>query len=316
MGPSFFKIVAALSAALGAFLVCAARAAEPLAVLPYRLDYSGWFTVSGTIDGKGPFDFIIDTGSTQTLIFTNTAEKIGGIVPTNDPPIRVIGLSASKRFPTYRIGDVSIAGQAMPDLVTVVLKDWTVDGRSPQGVLGLDFLGRYHVEFDAAAKLIRLYARDERYEPPSSQWRASPMTRRTFGTEQGVLYTAEVRLNSARVNFLIDLGATGTIVNKRAAARGRNLGVTISSIRTSSTRIADAVDEKAVARPVYFDRFGIGGTNWRRVVLFVYDAPVIAELGMAGEPFGLIGANLFADRSFAFDFANDRLYISRRIRTE
>lgn len=293
----------------------AARAADPLASLPYRTDYGGWFTVSGSIDGKGPFDFVVDTGSTKTLIFVNTVDKIGGVVATNAPPVRVIGLAADKRFPTFKIGDVAIGGQTMPDLVTVILRDWTVNGRAPQGVIGLDFLERYHVEFDGQAKVMRLYARETRYQPPSQKWRPTPMQRRSFTLEEGAVFTSEMRLNWARVEFLIDLGATGTIVNERAASRGRSLGISIGTTETRSTRITDSLDSKARARPVYFDRISIGRTTWNRAVLVVYDAPVIEELGMADRPFGLIGANLFDDRSFAFDFAAQRLYIGPRTKT-
>lgn len=282
--------------------------------MPYRTDYGGWFTVSGTIKGKGPFDFVVDTGSTKTLIFVNTVDKIGGVALTNDPPVRVIGLSADRKFPTFRIGDVSIGGQTMADLATVILRDWTVNGRAPQGVIGLDFLERYHVEFDSQAKVMRLYARQTPYAPPSPKWRSTPMQRRSFTLDESAVFTTEMRLNSAPVEFLIDLGATGTIVNQRAAARGRNLGVSINTTETRSTRISDSLDSKDRGRPVFFDRVSIGRTTWNRAVLVVYDAPVIDELGMADRPFGLIGANMFEDRSFSFDFAELRLYIGPRVK--
>jgi predicted aspartyl protease len=311
-----FELARVFGVVLGLLLCLAGSAAavEPVATLPYRIDYGGWFTVTGTIKGKGPFDFIIDTGSTKTLIFVNTVDKIGGVYATNGPPVSVVGLSATKKFPTFRIGDVAIGGQVMPDLVTVILQDWTVEGRAPQGVIGLDFLERYHVEFDGQAKLMRLYAKEKRYTPPSAKWRSSAMQRRSFTLDEGAAYTVEMRLNSARVEFLIDLGATGSIVNERAASRGRNLGVAINASETRSTRIVDAVDARSRARPVFFNRISIGKTVWHRAVLIVYDAPVIEELGMSERPFGLIGANLFEDRSFAFDFAEQRLFIGPTVR--
>lgn len=312
--PCFVHVTVILIGVLLA-LAGVARAAEPLAVLPYRIDYGGWFTVSGTIKGKGPFDFIVDTGSTRTLIFVGTVDQIGGVYATNDEPISVIGLSATQKFPTYHVGDIVVGGQLIPDLVTVVLNDWAVSGRSPHAVLGLDFLERFHVEFDAANKVMRLYGRETAYEPPSMKWRSAPILRKNFGLEEGFLFTTDVRLNAAKVEFLIDLGATGTIVNRHAAKLGRNLGVTIDAINTNATRITDALDQKDRARAIYFDQLSIGRTRWRRAVLVVYDAPVFAELGVAGRPFGLIGANFFEDRSFGFDFATRRIFFGPKVKS-
>ena len=45
--------------------------------MPYRVDYNGLITVSTTINGRGPYDFVIDTGATLSLAFQNLADKEG-----------------------------------------------------------------------------------------------------------------------------------------------------------------------------------------------------------------------------------------------
>lgn len=301
------RLIIAISVLFGTTV---ARAASPVAEIPYRIDYGGWFTVSGTIKGQGPFDFVVDTGATRTLIFKNTVEKIGGVTPVGDERISVIGLLTSTDAQAYDVGDISIGGLASPRLGTVVLDDWVVDGRAPQAVLGLDFLSGYHVEFDAVRHVMRLYAQTTPYAPPSRKWKSAKISRKKIRAGADGLYTTTVRLNDAAMPFMIDLGATGTIVNRAGARRAvLGNGIAIDTAKTP-TRITDALDTEIKAGPTEFQDLRVGKTAWRRVVLTVYDAPVIAELGLIDEPFGIIGANLFAGRSFAFDFANGKLFIA------
>lgn len=294
----------------GVFAPTAILAADPAAEIPYRIDYRGWYTIEGTINGKGPFDFIIDTGATRSLIFANAAAKVSDVRPSGGAPISVLGLSKEGKFPTFVVDEIEVGGERFAGLVTVVLSDWVVDGRAPQAVLGLDFLARYHVEFDADRRVMRLYRPAARYAPPGRRWTSAKMRRDLLVSDDGPLFTTEVRLNGWSMPFMIDLGATGTIVNEVGAARGDNVGVQINdNTWTGASRVTDALSAKARARMALFQRMRIGGARWNRIALVVYDAPILEDLGVQGRPFGLIGAPLFADRSFAFDFKNGALFI-------
>ena len=289
-------------------------AARTIAELPYRIDYRGWYTVSGTINGKGPFDLIVDTGATRTLIFANTLAKAGGRRASGGEPISVLGLSRQGEFPTYIIDDIRVGDERLSGLMTVVLPDWNVDGRAPQAVLGLDFLSRYHVEFDAERQVMRLHDRAAPFTPPSRKWKTAGMSRDAVKVSDGVLYTADVQLNGQTIPFMLDLGSTGTIVNEIGAARGGNVGIQINrDTQTGASRITDALSVKTTARLVMFQRMRLGGLRWNRAILVVYDAPIFDDLGVQQRPFGLIGANLFQDRSFAFDFANLTLHLGPTI---
>ncbi|MBY0423171.1 MAG: aspartyl protease family protein [Parvularculaceae bacterium] len=289
-----------------------ARAATPLVEIPYCLDYRGWFTISATIAGKGPFDFVVDTGATRTLIFVNVVDRIGGVAPSGGPPVSVLGLSSSEKFPTFFVGDIAVGTEKLVNLRTVVLRDWTVGGRAPQGVLGLDFLARYKVEIDAERSVMRFYAPDADLQLEDRRgWRAAPMTRRPFNLDEGALYVVTVRLNSFTVPVLLDTGAASTLVNGLAAARGATSSIrTTASDWTGSARVTDALSSKGRAGVARFDRMRIGEARWTGVDLVVFDADIFAELGVANRPYGLLGANLFERRSVIFDFPGERIIIS------
>ncbi|MEX0644509.1 MAG: retropepsin-like aspartic protease, partial [Parvularculaceae bacterium] len=166
---------AAVFAVLLLLAPVAARAAEPVAVVPYRIDYFGWFTVSATVNGRGPYDFIIDTGATRSLVFQNLA-AIHEFAPSGGPPQTVLGLASEDLLPTFTVGDVSVGAARIDNLVTVILSDWRQGDRSPQGVLGLDFLTRYTLVFDAERGVLSLYDRDAAPESYPRKWKPVALT--------------------------------------------------------------------------------------------------------------------------------------------
>lgn len=304
------RIVAIVFAAALAF-AAPARAAEPVAVAALRIDYGGWFTVSATVNGRGPFDFIIDTGATQSLVFESLHAAMA-FPPSGGGAQRVLGIASAGAFPTYRIGEISVGAAKISDLTTVVLPNWIAGERSPQGVLGLDFLERYFIVFDAESRSLRLYDAPAKAETSGRGWRSTDFRRRTFTLERGALYTVDGYANSRLARYIVDLGATGTIINKQALARiSRNsIAVTVrpGSERTAS-RIIDALKKSTKQEDVVISRFKVGRVNWYDQIFTVYDAPIFAELGVADTPYGLLGADLFHERSFALDFAGGRLHI-------
>lgn len=300
-----FLIVLLLAPAL-------ARATEPVAALPYRIDYGGWFTVQAMVNGRGPYDFIVDTGATQTLVFRKLGADLS-LPPSGGPPQTVLGIAAAGRFPTYLIEDIALGPVGLQRLTTVILDDWAVGGRSPHGVLGLDFLARYFIIFDRDRREIRLYENRRSLEIAAPGWRATELRRRTFNLDRGGLYTVDAYPNSRRIRFIIDLGATGTIINERARARMTRAGQMAISVNPrrgeTGSRVTDALSEKTRAEAVKVDNFRIGRTRWYSLVFTAFDAPIFDELGVQGEAFGLLGADLFHDRSFALDFNGEQLFI-------
>ena len=305
------RLFAVLVLLLSALLAIAGKswAAEPVASVPYRVDYTGWFTIEVSVNGEGPYDFIIDTGATQSLVFQNLADEMT-FPPTGGPDQTVLGLAAAGAFPPYFIGELEVGAARFDKLISVILPDWPVEDR-PQGVIGLDFLRNYVVVFDAEAGLIHFYSPDD---PPTTieRWKRVKMEADNFGLEINYLYTMEGRLNSRRVRFLLDLGASGTLVNRAAVASVIKSGIAIT-VRPSGgdarLRITDALQKSETAQAVTIQRFQLGRTYWYRHRFGIQNAPIFTELGVQNKPFGLFGADLIRDYSFALDFGNERFWL-------
>jgi predicted aspartyl protease len=288
-----------------------AHAADPIAVTPYRIDPSGWIVADVTLNGEGPFGFIVDTGATRSIVFSSLASELG-LTRAELPPHRVIGTSSSGLFPTYVIGELAIGPARISPLVTVTLENWRPDPGSPQGVIGLDFLARYRIVFDAVAREMRLYDPDELAPSGTSAWRTVALHRRDFGLDSGDLFVVEGWVDRTRTDFMLDLGAGATIVNSHAYKQrtDHRSRTTFSPPQPqTSSRVVDALEESSSAKRVYVRHIRTEDAIWRNLSIVVYDAAVFRELGQSEEPFGLFGSDLVAEHSFALDLANDALWI-------
>lgn len=288
----------------------------PAAEIPYRIDYQGWITVDGYVNGGGPYDFIVDSGATITSVFANLSE-LQDFPKANRAPIQILGLSGSRTLPAYRLGDISISDVSLDDHVGVILPDWAPPNEPPQGVLGLDFLTRYKPLFNRRDRTIKLYAPGAIPDHVLQNWTKATLTPLYMESETRPLYRTNVVIRGIDIPCVVDLGASGTIFNS-AAYRRMLSGVFVNRSRaegfTTGSRIQDVFDNEDRAISVRIAKLRIGATSWSNQFVIVYNAQIFAELGVANEPFCLIGADLFSDRSFMLDFKEEELLIGPNYR--
>ncbi len=295
----------------GTVFSLSAHAADPVAEFPYRIDYEGWVTVSAMVNGKGPYDFVLDSGATITATFQNLADQ-QAFTPADRAPIRILGLAGSETLPAIIVGDLTIGGQRMDNHVGVILPDWRDSRQTPGGVLGLDFLTRYTVLFDADKRMIRLYNRRAPVIDLPRGWSNTRMKAVNFGSGAGTLYRVTVDMHGRRIPCIIDLGASGTLINYRALRKmltGFYINQPSQTGFSTGSRLRDIFDNIEIARLVQVRTLKIAGSKWRKPILTVFDAKIFEELGVDKAPFCLVGADLMTARSFIFDFANERLYV-------
>ncbi|MFQ5562001.1 MAG: aspartyl protease family protein [Parvularculaceae bacterium] len=289
---------------------------EPIAEIPFEIDYEGWITVQATVNGEGPYDFIVDSGATITSVFENLARE-QTFSPVERPPIKILGLTAAEQLPAYFLGEIQIGGQRLQNHIGVILPDWAPPRRPPNGVLGLDFLTRFIVHVDVNEKLIRLYDPGEDLDGLGDAWSKTPLKPDDFNQNSGTLYRVTADMQGRPIPCLVDLGASGTMLNYHALRRLLS-GIFINQPRETGfftgTRLNDIFDNTEVARLVHVKRITIAGAKWRDKLLTVFDAPVFDELGVDNKPYCLIGSDLMLEFSFIFDFRRQLLYIGPQAR--
>lgn len=296
-------------------LATAARAAEPVATLSYRIDYDGWITVGAMVNGQGPYDFVIDTGSTLTIAFANLAVQ-QNFQPSGGPDLRVLGISSAGKLTPYVLGEVALGEAALHDHIGIVLPDWAPPRRTPHGIIGLDFLRAYAVYFDHETRTMTFYPHGGIPEALTKGLARIKLEPDDFGTASGVLFTVAGHLNREKITFIVDLGSVSSLINYRAgeAIYANSVAFAYGPGRgfTTGSRIADVFDDRTRARIALINRIEIGGVWWRNLSLWLYNAPIFDELGVQRFRYGLAGIDLLADRDFALDFGENKMFIAKR----
>ena len=307
------KSVLALLALIIAATAGKALAAEPVAIVPYRLDYEGLITVSAFINGRGPYDFVIDTGATLSVAFQNLADR-ENFQPAGGAKKRVFGISGSSALDTYRIGEIRIGAASLTDHVGVIIPDWSAPRRTPAGIIGIDFLRKYAVVFNIGDRTMTLYPHGGITRERIARWKSARLSARSYASTPEALFATQGQINHLKTTFVIDLGSATTLINYRAAE-----AIMTSIVRregdegfTTGSRLRDVFDDRSQTRIALLNRVHVGRKTWRDVRVWVKDAPVFDELGVNDRPYGLLGADLLAAQDFALDFGEKRLYMSRR----
>jgi hypothetical protein len=117
------------------------KKAEPVAV-PYRLTETQHVMVRVKLNGKGPFNFIIDTGAPVSFVAINVAKKIG-----LDKNEKKIGVLDKLQFE---------GGLVQKKVKVMVDTPFQLDGMNSMGLAGVELhgiigyteLARYRMEFD------------------------------------------------------------------------------------------------------------------------------------------------------------------------
>ncbi|MES2175766.1 MAG: retroviral-like aspartic protease family protein [Pseudomonadota bacterium] len=252
-------------------------------------------TIPISIDGKGPWNFIIDTGSQRTVIARDLAQKLALSPRAN---VTIISMTGRSEAGTVAVPRLGFGGGTIDDIEAPVLEG--VDLGAP-GLLGLDSLH---------GKRLTLNFRTGRMEIGSSNPRrrlsADPDTivveaRR----KRGQLILLDSDVNGMRVNVMLDTGTNFSIGNialrdklvakKRAPAM---LTAALTSV-TGGTLTGQVGRIKSVR---------MGRVNLTEVPVLFADASPFAELGMQDKPALLLGISALRifDR-VAIDFGRGRV---------
>ena len=142
------KLVGLLALPAALLLVGAARAARDPHVgesykVPYRVTETNHFLVRVRIDGKGPFNFLVDTGAPALYISTETARKIG-LAPEGDAFWTSVGRVDFEGGPTLS----NMKARIEDPFQLVGMNALGLPGASIDGILGFSILSRFRLELD------------------------------------------------------------------------------------------------------------------------------------------------------------------------
>jgi predicted aspartyl protease len=172
--------------------------------IPTTLDRAGRVLAPVTINGQGPFRFILDTGANRSVLSPDLVEALA-IAPSPDAQVEVHGVTGSAMLPTVvvgelKAGDLSIVrNKRMPVLSGSLLA-------GADGILGIEGMAGSRIEVDFESGMVTLTP-SRRASAPEGMLTV-PVTLRHRG-----LLLADARIGRVRIKAIIDTGAERTLGN-------------------------------------------------------------------------------------------------------
>lgn len=122
--------------------------------------------VSVSVNDRGPFDFLIDTGTNTTLIDPQLASELG-LQPKDK--LKLASLASATDVPryyfqTFRVGPASVSNQ---EALAVPLPQLTALDGKIRGVLGMNFLLQFSFRLDYEHRTLELYPFPESAQVPA-----------------------------------------------------------------------------------------------------------------------------------------------------
>jgi predicted aspartyl protease len=208
-----------------------AAAGEYAYATPTSLDHIGRIVAPVTVNGQGPFRFVVDTGASSSVISPALAQQLN-LSTSPAESMTLSGVTGSALVATVDVDELSAGAIEMRHLTLPVL-DSVLDGAD--GVLGVEGFEDKMIRIDFARD--RLTITESRGRPAEDGFQVAP-AHFYFGR----LLVVDVLVGHVWAKAVIDTGAQRTLGNEalREALRARAR----KSVATEATEVIGATPER------------------------------------------------------------------------
>ena len=261
-------------------------AAEVLALEPER--YSR-LTLPVTVEGTGPFAFMIDTGSQATAI-THEIRDVASLAPAGSAIL--VGMASRREVELASVARIEFGSNSFTNFTAPVLAREHVGA---DGIIGLDALQDFRVLIDFRKHTIAV--EDARTKEKRGGYEI--MVRAS--SRLGQLLITDAVVEGVRATVIIDTGAQASLGN--TALREKIKARRAQEVITTDVNGVDIVGDLAFVRSL-----SIEGLSLNNVPLTFADTPAFAALGLHDNPVLSLGMQHLAlfDR-VAIDFGRQRI---------
>jgi hypothetical protein len=300
-------LLAVLVAVLAGVAVLPACASQ-LADQSYRVNEGGRFLTAVTIDGQGPFSFVIDSAASRTLLYEHARARLG-LVRAQADDLTVYGLNSVAKAMPVKPGVVTVAGEQIAGMTLGVLPDNAREEAGVDGVLGIDVLARYFVVLDRSTMRLTLLAPDSAAAAPYRNWSATALTPRAVKNAPVNFWYVQGMFENWHFTSLFDLGAGFSLINWAAAEKLGLHQATIPKLQPPPAFLRDMLGTDEPVMKIVGVNIALDRLSWDKQAVVVANSDVFSRFNLDGQPAAILGAGLLQNNSLAIDFANHRLYI-------
>lgn len=251
-------------------------------------------TVSVNVAGKGPYRFLVDTGSERTVISRQLAQRLNLEAGKAAILHSVVGANDVK---TVFIPHLQVSGNVISVVDAPALEAGNIGA---DGMLGIDSLRSQRVLFDFKAQTMSITPSSR----PAENLDGDTIVVRAR-TRHGRLVFTNAKIDGQKVTVIVDTGSQVTI---------GNLALQRSLMKRRLWQVPDAVTiesvtgETLLARVAQLKELELGGVQLQDLSVAFTDAHIFRQLELEHRPALLLGMN--AMRAFdriSIDFQSKKV---------
>lgn len=254
--------------------------------------------VGVTVDGRGPYRFVVDSGADRSVIGERLALALA--LPAGQP-VTLHSMTGASRRETVRIGRLGIGGSVIEDIAAPTLPEASLGA---SGLIGIDALRGQRLMLDFEANAITV---EDTRRPVPTQGDEIVVTARRRG---GQLILTQAQAGGVGIRAVVDTGSQVTIGNlalRDALFRRRKPPV------MTSTMLVSVTGETLTLPLATVPDMRIGSITLRNVLVGFADLPPFALFGLRDTPAMMLGTDLMgAFRRVSLDFGAKKVRFQLR----
>jgi predicted aspartyl protease len=280
-------------------LIAAEQPPVPTEALTFG-EESSRMTVPVSIGGRGPYEFVVDTGAQRTVVSHDLAGLLGLKAGRR---VRVTAMTSVAVVDTVQVPSLTLSKIAASAIEAPALDQANMGA---PGMLGIDALQGHvvSIDFDDREMAVR---------PARKRSHALPRPGEIVVTAKsrfGQLIVTDAHWHNQRVSVVVDTGTAVTVANP---AFVRMVGKAWKPLGKIS--LISALGEMMNADYISVDRLQIGDVTFHDVPVAVADAEPFHRFDLVDQPSLLLGMDaLRLFRNVDIDFANREIRFSMPVR--
>lgn len=270
---------------------------EDFALGPTRSERLGRVVAPVSVNGEGPFRFIVDTGANRSVVSEALADRLGLVANGVGEVHSVHGVSTA---PLTRVRSLQYGGLALNTQELPILGGAVMAGE--HGLLGVDGMRGRRLRLDFVNNCIEIIP--SRGAPRLRSWVRVPGELRF-----GHLVVVRGTINRVPTNLLIDTGSDTSLAN---VALREAIGARIRN-RTGSQLAYTAGGPIFLTDSMFLPRLQFGDLEVHNVRAYVGDFHIFRLWGLLDQPTLLVGMDVLSQsRGLAIDYATSTVYFRTR----
>jgi predicted aspartyl protease len=241
----------------------------PDSVLAASVDLNDRLTVPVTVNGRGPFPFVVDTGSNRTVVSDTLATQLG--MPASGT-MQIKAATGVAQTGSVRVKSLEVGHRRLTDFQAPVLQ---VDNLGALGMIGIDAVADQRLVMDFRKKQMAI-TKSVRVEPEPGALVVLAKSK------YGQLLLVDSEVEGIPLYVIIDTGSEVTVGNmamRSFLARRRRGGVDL----------VDVAGDKATVDIGQLPELHVGKVIVLNEQVAYADLYVFEHLGLHGKPSMLLG---------------------------